>query len=268
MTAFPNVNKNTRSKRANNLSGSEWLKSSISIWKFNKSKQEKALKHPAVFPLSLVEQILDCFTSEERLTVLDPFMGTGTSLLAACQKGHYGIGFDIYDDFIEAANQKLIPFPEQYQIISDDAVYTDHYIPSESVDIVITSPPYWSILNRKRTADYKPVRTYGNHITDIGNIVEYETYLSRFTDIMASVATTMKPNAYAIVNVMDIRIKNRLYTLHSDAYQSLAQVGYKLDDIIIWDRRADYNNLRPLGYPYKFRLNRVHEYILILQKDG
>ena len=45
-------------------------------------------------------------------------------------------------------------------------------------------------------------------------------------------------------------------------------VGFLFDDIIIWDRRRDYNNLRPLGYPSVFRINKVHEYILIFQKPS
>ena len=43
-------------------------------------------------------------------------------------------------------------------------------------------------------------------------------------------------------------------------------VGFLLDDIIIWDRRGDYNNLKPLGFPYVFRVNKIHEYIMIFQK--
>jgi hypothetical protein len=65
---------------------------------------------------------------------------------------------------------------------------------------------------------------------------------------------------------MDVRKKNRLYPLHMDLSQRLIAAGFTLDDIIIWDRRQEYNNLRPLGYPHVFRVNKVHEYILIFQK--
>jgi hypothetical protein len=34
----------------------------------------------------------------------------------------------------------------------------------------------------------------------------------------------------------------------------------------VWNRQAEYNNLRPLGYPAVFRVNKVHEYLLIMQK--
>ena len=46
----------------------------------------------------------------------------------------------------------------------------------------------------------------------------------------------------------------------------LQKCGFKFDDLVIWDRRADYNNLKPLGYPSVFRVNKVHEFIVIAQK--
>lgn len=61
--------------------------------------------------------------------------------------------------------------------------------------------------------------------------------------------------------------KSKFYPLHSDLSMELQQRGYILDDIIIWDRQHEYNNMRPLGYPYKFRINKVHEYLLIFVKE-
>ena len=54
--------------------------------------------------------------------------------------------------------------------------------------------------------------------------------------------------------------------LHSDVAVEMQKIGFIYDDIIIWDRQYEYNNMRPLGYPYKFRINKVHEYILIFIK--
>ena len=48
----------------------------------------------------------------------------------------------------------------------------------------------------------------------------------------------------------------------------MQEIGFLLDDIIIWDRRQEYNHLRPLGYPSVFRINKVHEYILIFKKPA
>jgi hypothetical protein len=51
-----------------------------------------------------------------------------------------------------------------------------------------------------------------------------------------------------------------------DITNFMQEIGFILDDIIIWDRRREYNNLKPLGYPFVFRVNKIHEYILIFLK--
>ena len=68
--------------------------------------------------------------------------------------------------------------------------------------------------------------------------------------------------------VMDIRVGSEFIPYHMDVTRMMEQIGYVLEDIIIWDRRREYNNLRPLGYPYVFVVNKVHEYILIFKKLG
>jgi len=67
---------------------------------------------------------------------------------------------------------------------------------------------------------------------------------------------------------MDIRKGPRLYQLHSDLTRKMEETGFTLNDIIVWDRQKEYNNMRPLGYPYSFIINKVHEYILIFKKPA
>ncbi len=76
----------------------------------------------------------------------------------------------------------------------------------------------------------------------------------------------MKPSKYCILVVMDIRKRDKFYPFHADLPRELQEVGFVYDDLIIWDRRQEYNHLRPLGYPSVFRVNKVHEYILIFKK--
>lgn len=254
-------------RRANQLSGKDWLKHSISVWRdLAKTKEEKALKHPASFPEMMVDRLLASFLNAPGKLVLDPFLGTASTLAAAAKRQHRGIGFELYADSLEKAAFRLEPYGSQCQIVGDSAFHMDRYLAPESVDMAITSPPYWNILNRRRTADAKEIRTYGNNEIDLGNIDDYDEFLTALTDVMRGVHRALKPKSYCVVNVMDIRIKDRLYTFHSDLYTRLGTIGFKLDDIIIWDRSHEYNNLKPLGYPYKFRINRVHEYLLIFQK--
>ena len=262
-----NINIFSTDKRANLLSGKDWLKNSISIWgDIFKTKEEKTLKHPALFPEYLATKLIISFLNGFDKFIMDPFMGSGSTLLAACNLQHQSIGFEIYEEFINLAHRRLERFDKKYSIIKDNAINMLEYIEEESIDMIITSPPYWNILNRKRTADYKNIESYGKNNTDLGNIENYDKFVLHLANIMEKAFLALKPNAYCIINVMDIRVKDKFYTLHSDIYTKLKTIGFKLDDIIIWDRRSEYNNLRPLGYPYKFRINRVHEYLLIFQK--
>ena len=66
----------------------------------------------------------------------------------------------------------------------------------------------------------------------------------------------------------DIRKGPSFYPLHQDACNAVQQSGaLVLNDIIIWDRQAEYNSMLPLGYPTKFIINKVHEYLLIFRKE-
>ncbi len=69
------------------------------------------------------------------------------------------------------------------------------------------------------------------------------------------------------MNIMDIRKGPVFYPLHQDASDAILQSGsFTLEDIIVWDRQSDYNAMRPLGYPFKFIVNKVHEYLLVFRK--
>jgi site-specific DNA-methyltransferase (adenine-specific) len=64
--------------------------------------------HPASFPVGLAERCLKlCFGSAQGKMVLDPFLGTGTTLVAAQALGHTGIGIDINPEFLTFARERL-----------------------------------------------------------------------------------------------------------------------------------------------------------------
>lgn len=260
-------------RRANDLDGKEWTAYSISVWKdIRKSSDEKTLYHPAMFPLMLVRRVIRCFTTSEDKKILDPFMGSGSTLVGAALLGRTGIGFEIYRDFVELAEQRLYACIRNksqeapYTIYPADARRMAEFIQPESIDLCFTSPPYWNILSRPRTADYKETRDYGNAETDLSQIEDYHDFITALGQIFAQVLRVLKPGKYCVVNVMDLRKGSEFFPFHSDLTAEMQRIGYIFDDIIIWDRSLEYNNLRPLGYPAVFRINKVHEYLLIFQK--
>ena len=259
--------------RFNQLDGARWLQNSFSIWRdISKNSEELALNHPAIFPISLAERLIDIYTDKKDAVVLDPMVGSGSVVIAALKKGRRAIGVDLSKEYIQltkrrlATNYKAFNNKKNYKLVAGDALELDKYVEPNSVKLCITSPPYWDILSEKRTADQKESIKYSNKKKDLGNLHDYEQFLTSFKSVFAKVYDSLQDNGFCAVIVMDIRKKSRFYPFHADITSKLAELGFKLRDIIIWDRQKEYNNLKPLGYPYSFIVNKVHEYVLIFEK--
>jgi DNA modification methylase len=263
-------------ERMNNLTGKEWLMNSFTIWRdLVKTSEERATKHPALFPQELVEKLIRLYIRDPGSVVLDPFMGIGSTMLASMNQGMKGIGFDLSKDFCGIANQRISKFQgtltNETEILNPDVYNKDSrtiskVLEEQSVDLVVTSPPYWDILNQKRTADGKIIRNYSSDIEDLGNIPDYEEFLADLKTVYTEVYKVMKPGARCIAVVMDLRKKDKFYPLHEDQSRIMREIGFELDEYVIWDRQRDYNNMKTLGYPYVYRFNRVHEFICIYLK--
>jgi DNA modification methylase len=223
-----------------------------------------------MFPVMLIERLIRCFMNEYQEVVLDPFVGSGSTLVACQRLGKTGIGFEISEKFARLARRRLVnlmpQFPSEQQVITEDARRMAEFVPDESVDFCVTSPPYWDVLSRPRTADGKATRDYGNDPRDLGRIRGYQEFLENLAEVSGRVHSALKPGSYFVLNVMDLRKKDRFFPLHSDVVPRMCEKGFTLDDLIVWDRSSEYNNLRPLGYPSVFRMNKVHEYLLVFLK--
>ncbi|MCA6072260.1 MAG: site-specific DNA-methyltransferase [Endomicrobium sp.] len=251
--------------KTNELSGKEWLQNSFSIWRgLSKTPEEKSLGHPASFPISLCEKMIMTFSPKSG-KILDPFNGIG-STTKACENLHReALGIDLSKTFCEIA-RKRISNKKNIKIVADDNIAELAKQSGNYFDLCFTSPPYWDILNMNRSVDKKTIKNYSNKTDDLGNINDYSVFLNKLEDIFLQVHRVLKKSAYCVVNVMDIRKKSVFYPLHSDLANIMQKIGYIYDDIIIWDRQNDYNNMRPLGYPFKFRVNKIHEYLMIFIK--
>ena len=270
-----NQKNNNNSKKLNALDGKEWLRYSISVWDIVKTPEERKLHHPAMFPLKLCERLIKIFTKKGDI-IFDPFFGSGSTLIAAKKNTRKAIGFEINKEYIELFKERikqkdLFSFTSQKQerdikIYHKNANLISENLQENSIDLCLTSPPYWDILRMRRSADYKEIRPYSDDQDDLGNIEDYNLFLLKLKEIFQQVYEILKVNKFCIIILMDIRKKDKLYTYHIDTINFMRDIGFKLDDIIIWDRKMEYNNLRPLGYPYVFRVNRIHEFILLFQK--
>jgi DNA modification methylase len=86
----------------NCMTAKEWMKSQIGVWQFyyeGRDIRDKTL-HPATFPISLAKKVIELFTHQGEL-VLDPFVGSGTTLIAANDLNRNSVGFDLQGSYIE-----------------------------------------------------------------------------------------------------------------------------------------------------------------------
>src|SRR5262249_3546486 len=155
--------------------------------------------------------------------------------------GKTGYGFELYENFANLTRSRLCGYAGSILFNVSCSKLCDH-VEEDSVDLCITSPPYWNVLNQKRSADLKDTRTYGNLPGDFGNTTDYREFLASLELLFSDIYQVLKPGAYCCVVVMDLRKKSEFFPFHSDVADRLQEASFKYDDLIIWDRRADYNN--------------------------
>ncbi len=231
--------------------------------------------HPATFPISLSKKIISLFTHQGEL-VLDPFVGSGTTLLAAKDLNRNAVGFDLQKDYINLSYLRLSQnnglFLDSRQIvIQDDARNIPTYIDKEKISLIWTSPPYANLLNRvrknKSRRDRKneqlgKVEQYSQDPRDLGTMC-LEDYSKTMSDIFEGLLPLLKPKAHCVINVPDMWWENERITIHVSLIEELRRRGYELRNVIIWDRTNIVNQIGIFGWPSNYiTMGVTFEYLL------
>ena len=85
--------------RKSTISRDDFLDLTKSIWKFPAASAKRA-GHPAPFPIELPRRCIEMYTYENE-TILDPFMGIGTTALAAEKSGRKFVGYELNPEYID-----------------------------------------------------------------------------------------------------------------------------------------------------------------------
>lgn len=260
----------------NCMTAKEWLKSQLGVWEFyyeSRDIRDKNL-HPATFPISLARKVIELFSHEGEI-VLDPFVGSGTTLIAAQDTNRNAVGFDLNPDYIELcksrlANQNIFNNSKQLAI-QDDARNINEYLDKETVSLIWTSPPYANLLNRKRknksrrdrqNDQYLKVEQYSQDERDLGTY-EINKWAEAMGDIYENLLPLLKEKGHCVINVPDMWWENQRITLHIALVEELRNRGYELRNTIIWDRRNIVNNIGIFGWPSNYiTMGTTFEYLL------
>lgn len=287
-------NKNT----LNDLSGKEWMKLTSSIHDLDESKFDHILdeylkelkstsyptkglnsiaheirsKHPSPKPPQLFIELIS-FLSKENEVVLDPFVGSGSSLIASTLLNRKGIGIDLNERFkqlyVEACKSLNIQ-QETYLIgnASKEQTYSDI---KDKVDLIVCDPPYGNMMSRKKTGTVKYEKgenptPFTNGEEDLGNM-ELSHFFPELKKCIAASANLLKPGGYIVVFMKDLQPTKAYHgMLHADTVKvisSIDNIHYR--GMKIWFNKSA--KLFPYGYPFSYVSNQMHQFILIFRKD-
>jgi len=262
----------------NCMTAKEWMKSQLGVWQFyyeGRDIRDKST-HPAIYPISLAKRCIELFTHRGEL-VVDPFVGSGTTLVAARDIHRNAVGFDLNKKYIKLCEERLnqqVLFGESKQIaVCDDARNIENYLEPETVSLFLTSPPYANLLNRKRknksrrsdqrkNSQYMKVEQYSQDPRDLGTL-ELERYSKEMSEIYKRLLPLLKPKAHCVINVPDMWWENKRVTIHVSLIHALEEAGYELRNIIIWDRTNIVNKIGIFGWPNNYiTMGTTFEYLL------
>jgi DNA modification methylase len=265
----------------NDLTAREWIPETVSVWNqrglgAGHPDAQIERQHPAPFSFTDVGRLIRFFTKKGH-TVLDPFVGVGSTLKACAIDERHGIGIELNPDFAELTRQRLatevrdmFSTLDGQRILEGDA--RDHLptIATESVDLVVTSPPYWSILKkqdhkvRQERLEKGLAKDYGTDTRDLANIESYDDFLRELTVILGECGRVLKRGRYMAIIVSDFRDKSKYIMFHADLARALEVHGLEMRGLKVLYQR--HKKVFPYGYPYAYVPNIHNQYILILQK--
>lgn len=266
--------------KINCLIAKEWLKNQLGVWEFFYEKRDVRDKiiHPATFPISMARKVIELFTHEGEL-VLDPFVGSGTTLVAAQDINRNAVGFDLQQKYVDLckrrlSREQLFNSSQQLAIVDDARNIKDH-LKEGTVKLIWTSPPYANLLNRERknksrrdrdNGQLGKVEQYSQDSRDLGTL-ELEVYTKQMGDIYESLLSVIRDDGHCVINVPDMWWENKRITIHISLIEELRRRGYEFRNTIIWDRRNVVNNIGIFGWPSNYiTMGTTFEYLLHFKK--
>jgi DNA modification methylase len=272
----------------NDLTGKDWIPETKSYF-FQKglgadhpdAQIEKL--HPAPYSFQDIEKLILFFT-KQGMIVLDPFGGVGSTAKACEITGRTCISIELQEKYHQLSLRRLEEevgkgTSSHHTFINGDSTIELPKIETNSVDFMVTSPPYWGILHKldqkvkkNRVANNLDTK-YSDDDADLGNVDDYNKFLDILVNkILLECARVLRVGRYMAIVVSDFRDKEKYVSFHSDIIQKLdgAKVagGGKMllqgTKILI----QNHKSLLPYGYPFSYVENIHHQYVLIFRKSA
>ena len=256
----------------------DWMKNQIGVWQFmyeSRDIRDKSV-HPAVFPIAMAKRVIEQFTHRGEL-VLDPFVGSGTTLLAAQDLDRNALGFDLKQEYVDLSNSRVSEPPAdchcKQMAFCDDARNIVNRVAQGTVKLAFTSPPYANILNRERknksrrgdlreNEQFGKVEQYSQDPRDLGTL-DADSFEKQISEIFRDMMPVFQEKAHILINITDAWIDGKRVPLHINIINAMRAAGYEFRNTIIWDRRNLVNKIGIFGWPSSYiTMGTTFEYIL------
>lgn len=103
--------KREKEKKENTITKDQFMEWTKSVWTMN-AESARRIGHPAPFPEELPYRLIQLYSFKDDI-ILDPFVGSGTTAVAAIKSGRKFVGYDILKEYIELAEKRLKPLLDQ-----------------------------------------------------------------------------------------------------------------------------------------------------------
>jgi len=245
-----------------------------SLWRI--PERDRSGAHVADYHGNFVPQIPD--QAMRRYTragdiVIDPFLGSGTTLIQCRRMGRHGIGIELNPEIEKLARERIRSETNQHKIktLSSHADSSDtsktpallrrklKQIGRDQAQLAILHPPYHSIIR------------FSESPADLSNCPNVETFLESFGRVVDNLTPFLEDGRYLVLVIGDMYEKGEWIPLGFYCMQEVLRRGYKLKSIVVKDmqnNRAKRNleniwRYRALaGGFYIFK----HEYIYYFEK--
>ena len=194
--------------------------------------------------------------SQEGDTVLDPFVGGGTTAVEAKLTNRNFVGFDINPEAIELSRQKCdFQFDTTATSVIDVADARKLPLKDNSMDLICAHPPYADIIH------------YSENIEGDLSLLSIKDFLFEMGKVAEECRRVLKKGKFCAILMGDMRKKGMVQPLAFETMRVFELAGFKTKEIII----KEQHNCKATGYwktnSIKFNfLLLAHEYLFVFKK--
>lgn len=261
----------------NDLSGKDWLRLTRSYWETEPTADDRtAFAHPAPFMVRDVEKLISLFT-KQGMTVLDPFAGSGTALLAALRSGRKAVGIDLNPEYRDLTAARLAEkgLTEYRYEVGDSRDLVSKVGP---IDYVVTSPPYHNILRNdgkgvrhwpEKDRNYRIGARPGSEVytdlpNDLGNMQSFDDFISALQEVLTQVRQVLRPGKYCTIIISDFTVNKVEMCVQGELVRAMLDIGFEFCGTTVLLQPV--KPLYPFGYPYAYKINHHHQNLITFRR--